>query len=185
MPAVISALVVAVGSVPIVWLSRRALLRPSSHGFFRFFAFESILALVVLNAPRWFARPFSAHQLVSWVFLIASVVLVVWGVVLLRRLGRPQPSPEGSPNLTFENTTNLVTAGVYRYIRHPLYASLLFLTWGALLKAVSVATLVLAVLATLALVATAKSEEVENIGRFGEAYRQYMAHTRLFIPFVL
>src|SRR5512136_1171325 len=155
MPAVISALLIVLGSVPIVWISRRSLLRPSSHGFFRFFAFEAILALVVLNAPRWFVRPFAAHQMVSWVFLIASVVLVVWGVVLLRRQGRPQPPPKGSTEFTFENTSNLVTTGIYRHIRHPLYSSLLFLAWGALLKAVSLPTFFLAVLATVALLATA------------------------------
>ena len=185
MSTMISALFIAVGSVPIIWLSRRSLLRPSSHGFFRFFAFEAILALVVLNAPQWFARPLAARQLVSWLFLIASLVLVVSGFVLLRRFGRPQPPPQDSPNFTFENTTNLVTAGVYRYIRHPLYASGLFGAWGALLKAVSGPTLLLAVLATLSLVATAKAEETENLAHFGPAYQDYIGRTRLFIPFVL
>jgi protein-S-isoprenylcysteine O-methyltransferase Ste14 len=181
----IAALWFALGSVLIVWWSRRSLRRPSSHGFYRFFAFEAILALVVLNAPHWFVHPLAARQLVSWLSLIASVVLVVWGALLLRRLGGPRPVPQASPVFAWENTTTLVTAGIYGYIRHPLYASLWFLALGALLKGVSPVTLLLAVIATVALAATAKAEEVENLARFGQAYRDYVERTHRFIPFVL
>jgi protein-S-isoprenylcysteine O-methyltransferase Ste14 len=181
----ISVALIVLGSIPIIWVSRRSLLRPSSHGFFRFFAFEAILVLIVLNAPKWFVLPFVVRQLVSWVLLCASAVIAVSGFVLLRRLGQPRPVADDSPLFAIENTSKLVTSGIYRYIRHPLYASLLFLAWGAFLKAVSPPTVVLVALASVALVATAKAEEAENVVRFGPAYRDYMARTRLFIPFVL
>jgi len=173
------------GSVPIVWLSRRSLLRPASHGFYRFFAFEALLALVVLNAPLWFVHPFVPRQLVSWVLLLASVVVVLWAVVLLHRRGKSRPAAEGSPVFAWENTQSLVTTGIYRYIRHPMYLSLLLLTWGVLLKSVSAGTLVLAGVATLALAAAARAEEAENVARFGQDYRDYMKRTRRFVPFVL
>jgi protein-S-isoprenylcysteine O-methyltransferase Ste14 len=181
----ISAVAVALGSLPIVWISRRSFLHPTSHGFSRFFAFEAILALVVLNASHWFVHPLSAQQLVSWLLLVVSVVLVVWGVVLLRRFGGSRPTGNGSHVFAWENTGRLVTTGIYRYIRHPMYSSLLFLAWGALLKSVSISTLVLTGVATLALGATAKAEEAENVARFGEEYRDYMKRTRRFVPFVL
>ena len=179
------ALVFVAGSVPIVWLSRRSLIHPSSHGFPRFWAFEAILGLVVLNAPYWFAQPLGAQQLASWFLLFVSIFLVVWGVVLLRRAGSSRAATEESDLFGWENTERLVTTGVYRYIRHPMYSSLLFLAWGTLLKSVSIGTFVLAVLATLALVATAKAEEAENVARFGQEYRDYMKNTRRFVPFVL
>lgn len=181
----IRAMVVALGSVPILWFSRRSLLRPSSHGFSRFFAFEAILALVVVNAPRWFAEPLRTQQVVSWLILTVSAVFLVWGVVLLRRFGRSRPRTEGAPEFQWENTTNVVTTGIYRYIRHPMYSSLLFLTWGALLKSVSTGTFALAVIATVALAATARVEESENLARFGDEYREYMKRTRRFVPFVV
>lgn len=181
----IPAIAFVLGSVPVVWLSRRSLLRPASHGFPRFFAFEAILALVVLNARYWFVRPFGARQLVSWSLLFVSGVLVVWGVVLLRRLGEARPTPEGDSRFEWENTARIVTSGVYGCVRHPMYASLLFLAWGAFLKSVSVTTLALAVIATVALTATAKVEEAENLERFGEAYRAYMKRTYRFVPFVI
>ena len=176
--------VFAIGSIPIVWLSRRSLLRPTTHGFSRFFAFEAIFALIVLNAPHWFEHAFGAQQLVSWFLLVVSIVLVVWGVILLRRFGRSRPTAVGSPEFEWENTEALVTTGIYRYIRHPMYSALLFLAWGALLKSVSIITLVLAGVATLAVAATAKAEEVENVARFGNVYRGYMKRTRRFVPFV-
>jgi len=181
----ISTVVFVAGSMAIVWLSRRSLLHPSSHGFSRFFAFEAILALGVLNAPHWFVHPFGARQLLSWLLLVVSIVLVVSGVVLLRRFGRSRPTTEEAPVFEWENTESLVTTGVFRYVRHPMYSSLLFLTWGALLKSMSITTLVLASVATLALAATAKVEEGENVARFGQEYRDYMKRTRRFVPFVL
>jgi len=142
------------------------------------------LALIVLNAPHWFIHPLGVLQLVSWSLLVVSGVLVVWGVVLLSCFGRSRPTLEGSTLFEWENTGNLVMAGIYRYIRHPMYSSLLFLAWGALLKSVSLGTLVLAGGAMLALTATAKVEEAENVARFGQEYRDYMKQTRRFIPFV-
>lgn len=180
-----SIVVFAIGSISIIWLSRWSLLHPTSHGFSRFFAFEAILALIVLNAPHWIENAFGAQQLLSWLLLFVSIVLVLWGVVLLRRLGRSRPTTEGSPVFEWENTESLVSTGIYRYIRHPMYSSLLFLAWGALLKSVSIITLVLAIVATVAIAATAKAEEAENVAQFGQEYRDYMKRTRRFVPFVL
>ena len=183
--AVLRLIVFVIGSFVIIWVSRRSLCRPRSHGFPRLFAFEAILALIIINSPHWFVSPLSTTQLVSWLFLALSILLVVWGFALLRRLGEfVLPSGE-SPIDEWESTRILVTNGIYRYIRHPMYSSLLFLAWGAFLKSVTTSTFVLTCLATLALYVTAKFEEAENLARFGDEYRQYMRQTRLFVPFFM
>ena len=171
-------------SVSIIWVSRRSLLHPRAHGFSRFFAFEAILTLIFLNVPYWFRRPFEFLQIISWLCLIASAVFVVMGFALLHRLGGFRPASEASPNYEWEKTEHLVTSGIYRYIRHPMYSSLLFLAWGAALKSVTLVTLTLAVVACVALFATAKTEEAEDLARFGEEYRAYMRSTRRFVPFL-
>ncbi len=179
MTPVLSAVLIAAGSIPVLWISRRCLLRPSSYGFYRFFAAESTLALIVLNAPSWFAHPFAVRQVASWMLLLISVLTVTSASRTLRRLGRPvSRDPSGF------TTLNLVTTGPYRYIRHPLYASLLFLAWGTFLKSVTPSTSALVGIATVALVATAKAEEAATLRQFGEPYRVYMARTRLFVPFL-
>jgi len=176
--------VFALISIPILWVSRRSLGHPAFHGFFRFFAFEAILALILLNAPGWFAEPFGVRQLASWFLLSLSLLFVVWGFALLRRLGGFSPATEASPSFDWESTGSLVTTGIYRYIRHPMYSSLLFLTWGAVLKSMTMVSALLGVAASLALTATAKSEENENLARFGEQYREYMTRTHRFVPFL-
>jgi protein-S-isoprenylcysteine O-methyltransferase Ste14 len=83
-----------------------------------------------------------------------------------------------------EKTTELVTTGVYRYIRHPFYSSLLFLGWGILFKKLSWIGVLLAVLTTIFLIITARKEEIENIQFFGANYQEYMKRTKMFVPFL-
>jgi protein-S-isoprenylcysteine O-methyltransferase Ste14 len=85
----------------------------------------------------------------------------------------------------FEKTAELVTSGIFRYIRHPMYSSLLLLAWGVFFKAPSWPGVVLTAAATGCLVVTAKVEERENVRYFGLSYASYMRKTKMFIPFVL
>jgi protein-S-isoprenylcysteine O-methyltransferase Ste14 len=176
--------VFVVGSAIIVYVSRASLLAPRSHGFYRFFAWETILALTVLNLDHWFDNPFAWHQLVSWFLLIVSLFPVIHGVRRLKQMGEQNAQRDDAPMLEFEKTTTIVTAGAYRYIRHPLYSSLLFLAWGVAFKVPSWLNGLLAVVVTLFLVATAKAEEVEDIRFFGAPYQEYMKKTKMFIPFL-
>jgi protein-S-isoprenylcysteine O-methyltransferase Ste14 len=167
----------AIVSTGIVWLSWPSLHDRHSHGFFRTFAFECILALVLLNVDHWFHDPYSTPQIVSWALLLASLFLAVQGFYLLRRIGRPRGK--------IEDTTTLVTVGAYRTIRHPLYSSLLLGGWGAFFKDPSLPGFALALATTAFLIATARVEEKENIDRFGSDYADYMETTWMFIPFLL
>ena len=169
----------------IVLLSWRPLRDLRSHGFYRFFAFELLSALILLNVPVWFRDPLSARQLVSWFLGAVSIGLAIEGFRLLRAIGRPAPTAAQSANLPFENTTTLVTVGAYRLIRHPLYASLLALVWCAYLKnPFAIGGIALAPVASGFLVATAVAEERENLASFGAPYAVYMKHTRRFVPFL-
>jgi protein-S-isoprenylcysteine O-methyltransferase Ste14 len=151
--------------------------RRHRHRFYRFGAFECVLALVLLNAGRWFVDPFSGLQLLSWPLLAGSFALAAHAVALLHSAA--------PPGADIEETTSLVTRGAYRYIRHPLYCSLLLLGLGAFLKAPSLpGLLLLALLAAFAFV-TAHVEEPHNLERFGQAYRDYRLRTKMFIPFLV
>ena len=169
----------------IIRLSWRPLKDRRSHGFYRFFAFELLSGLVLLNVPVWFHDPLSARQLVSWALGAASIGLAIEGFRLLRLVGRPSPASSQGTNLDFENTTTLVTTGVYGFIRHPMYASLLALVWCAQLKnPLAISSVVLAVSASGFLIATSVAEERENLVRFGAAYAAYRERTRRFVPFM-
>ncbi|WP_213955708.1 MULTISPECIES: isoprenylcysteine carboxylmethyltransferase family protein [unclassified Variovorax] len=173
------------GSAALLHVSRGALRRPGSHGFYRFFAWECILLLVLLNLPVWGDDPLAPHQLLSWLLLVASAWLPLHAVRLLKRVGRPTEDRQDDALLGFEKTSALVTSGAFRYIRHPMYAALIFLAWGAFLKQFSWVGLALVLAATVLLFITALRDEKECLQHFGEAYRAYMRGTRRFIPFVL
>ena len=162
-------------SIALVAVSREALRDPQVHGFYRFFAFESVLVVVLLNAPVWF-HALSPRQILSWVLLLGSAILPAHGFYLLHTVGAPRGG--------VENTTTLVTSGVYRYIRHPLYCSLLLGIWGAFLKRPSQLAGAVAVAGSLVTVATAKVEERENLKKFGADYQTYRSRTKMFVPFV-
>ncbi|HYP85102.1 methyltransferase family protein [Variovorax sp.] len=172
----------AVATLFFLWVSRHALRNPRAHGFFRFFAWECIAALVVLNAPRWEAEPFSPRQLVSWLLLFLSPWLAWLGVHALKARGQPDARRADAELLAFERTTRLVTQGVFRHIRHPMYAALLALAWGAYLKDVSPASTALVALCSLMLLLTAQRDEAECLAHFGPDYAQYMQRSKRFIP---
>ena len=174
----------AAATAVLLYVSRASLRRPGSHGFYRFFVFEAILALTLLNLDRWFEEPFSLHQIISWVCLVLGLFLAIHGFWLLRIVGEPDSRREDSSLFSFEKTTTLVKVGAYKYIRHPLYSSLLLLAWGVFFKSPSFVGGDLAVVATAFLIATAAAEEAENIRHFGPSYREYIRQTKRFIPFV-
>jgi protein-S-isoprenylcysteine O-methyltransferase Ste14 len=170
---------VSVGLLALSWNSLRV---PHSHGFYRFFAWEAILALILTNSHAWFSDPLSGLQIVSWVLLVLSLVVLGLGLHMIHMAGARDDQRRDSTLFGFEKTTTLVTAGIYGYIRHPLYGSLLFLSWGALLKEVTWFSACLGAVATLCLVATARADEAECVRYFGTAYEVYKARTKMFVP---
>ncbi len=161
-------------SVGIALFTRYSLRNGHRHGLHRFFAFECILVLTIFVRPKWFQDPFSVTQIGSWILLLSSLALALHALFLYFTTARPGGY--------FENAQTMVARGAYKYIRHPMYASLLLLTWGIFCKDFALHTTLLTVVASLFLFATAKVEESENIHRFGEEYSLYMKRTRMFIP---
>jgi protein-S-isoprenylcysteine O-methyltransferase Ste14 len=167
-----------------VIVSRKSLLSPTTHGFTRFLAWEVLLGQFLLNADSWFRDPLAWHQIISWFLLVISIILVFFGVKLLREIGEPDEERDDPSLLGMEKTSRLVTSGLYGYIRHPLYSSLLFLGWGMFFKSPSWLDAGLVLLTTLFLALTARAEEGENIEYFGEPYALYMRRTKMFVPFI-
>ena len=174
-----------IGAIVIVAISWKSLLKPGSHGFYRFFAWECILGLFLLNVKFWFYKPFSWNQIIAWFLLVVSLIPLAFGVHSLRTRGKPIEKRAGDSSLlAFEKTTELVTSGIYHYIRHPLYSSLFLLTWGIFFKSPSPLGIFLAALSTLFLILTAKADEDECTQFFGTKYIEYMNHTKMFVPYI-
>ena len=172
-------------SIAILRLSWHSLHSLRAHGFYRFFAFELLAGLIAVNLSAWFRDPWSARQIASYAFGIISIALAVVGFRLLATEGKASRKSTPGTNLAFENTTQLITSGAYRFIRHPLYASLLALVVCVWLKAPSsTVNIAMALGSAVFLLATAIVEEKENLARFGAKYAEYMKYTHRFVPFL-
>jgi protein-S-isoprenylcysteine O-methyltransferase Ste14 len=169
-------------SIPLLILSWRTIFDYKSHGFYRFFSWECIVLLLANNYSYWFTNPFSARQVCSWILLLLSIYPVVAGAVLLKKAGRQEKINSRETLFKFERTTSLVETGIYSYIRHPLYSSLLLLTWGILLKNPVADMIAIAVLSSVFLYLTAVFDEKECIAFFGNKYIEYMKRSKMFIP---
>ncbi len=156
-----------------------------AHGFYRFFVFEGVITLSVINGAMGPAFSPVILQVVSQILKIASIVFVVAGFFWLRHFGGYAERTGFPENKNFENTAVLVTTGIYRYIRHPMYGSLLLISWGTYLGYPTLPGTPIILIATTAMFMTAKVEEKENVAYFGEEYVEYMKRTKRFLPFIL
>jgi len=180
-----SLVVFGILSIPVVLVSWRTLFKPQSHGFYRFFSWECIIWLLVSNYKSWFDDPFGVRQIFSWILLFLSAYLVIAAVIMLKRKGKPLKSRNDEALYSFEKTSELIETGIFKYIRHPMYASLIGLSWGIFLKNPTIVLFIVAFSSTIFLYLTALTDEKECLDFFGDRYRDYMKRTKRFVPFVI
>ena len=183
--AIVQSVIFILGTIAVVLISRKSLRSLNYHGFYRFFVFEFTLILVVLNFPHWFENPFSFEQIISWILLMVSGLLLIQSIYFFQKYGGSKGRRDKTGNLEFENTSSLIQEGIYKYIRHPMYGSLLFLALGAMFKYINVITVLLAILISIFVFFTARVEEKENTKFFGSGYEDYMKITKMFVPFII
>ncbi len=173
----IAIIILVTGTITLIWFTWWVSLKGKRfHGIFRFFAFESILVLILLNYPIWFKDPFSLHQIISWILLILSILVAAVGFQTLYSKGKPTDQ--------MENTSVLITTGVYKYIRHPMYLSLMLVGFGVMAKDCGYLQWIIAAINFIALILTARVEEKEMLAKFSDNYETYMKKTKMFIPFI-
>jgi protein-S-isoprenylcysteine O-methyltransferase Ste14 len=134
--------------------------------------------LAFLIDPTWMAWasvPFPAW--LRWVGLglcIAFAILLVW---TFRTLGK---------NLTDTVVTRrehtLVTAGPYRWVRHPFYDCVAIAAIATGLMTANWFVLITTSLIFFLLAVRTRIEEEKLIERFGDEYRRYMERTGAFFP---
>lgn len=164
-------------TIVIVLKFRKELFAFQRHGPYMFVATEGLLLLFIFNGEFMFQHPFETRQFVSWVLMLISLGLAILGFYALKRYGEAVAD--------WEDTTRVVHEGVFRYIRHPLYASLMLLAGGMLLKDLSLEA-ISAFLATFGfLLAASLVEEKENLAKFGDAYREYALRTKRYVPLIV
>jgi protein-S-isoprenylcysteine O-methyltransferase Ste14 len=130
--------------------------------------------------PNVFATPaFLAESGVRIGFLIVGLGLIAFSLGVLLIVVRKRKTVGG------ENVKEgLLTSGIYRYARHPIYAGIVGISLGIALAFGTWDGLLMIPVILLLNMAEALNEESYDIGvRFPDEYREYRKRTRMFGPF--
>jgi protein-S-isoprenylcysteine O-methyltransferase Ste14 len=138
---------------------------------------QLLLATILLGAPlERLVTPGAVEGRAVGVLLFGA------GVVLYRLAGRDMGEAL-SPFTEPRQGAALVTRGIYRYLRHPMYLSQGLVAFGAPLTLGSRRTLALSTLAALVLFVRVLREE-EALARTFPEYSRYAARTKRIVPFL-
>lgn len=121
-------------------------------------------------------REVLARSAVAALVQIAAVVLMI-----AARIAFGARSFHAAANPT---EGGLVTRGPYRWLRHPIYAAILFFVWAAALDHHSWQSIAAALIITAGAILRMMAEEALLIEKYPE-YAAYRARTARVIPFVL
>lgn len=113
---------------------------------------------------------------VSVVVQIGAVGLMIWARVTF---GKRSFHLSGDPT-----EGKLVTSGPYRYLRHPIYAAVLYFLWAGVLTHLSLESVLIGLGGIAGVGMRVYVEERLLRERYPE-YKEYADHTKRFIPFLL
>jgi protein-S-isoprenylcysteine O-methyltransferase Ste14 len=147
----------------------------------RQFPLRGAAALAVFVLVRVFrGGSFAVHSpvlaAIGAVVFAVGLGLAVWARI---HLGRNWGMP-----MTQRAEPDLVTAGPYRFVRHPIYSGLLLGVIGTAL-ATDLLGMIIAVVLTAFFYYSASVEEKNLIAMFPTSYPAYRTATKMLIPFVL
>ncbi len=94
-------------------------------------------------------------------------------------LARRDVPPDIPPDIPHARLEPLVTRGVHRYVRHPLYTAMFLVFWG---RAFDEAALMTAAWGTLYLLIGTRFEERKLLDIYGADYARYSAAVPRFLP---
>jgi protein-S-isoprenylcysteine O-methyltransferase Ste14 len=139
----------------------------------------SLLALVALAACILFL--YLNHALlgagpVTIAIQVCAAALMIWA-----RITFGIRSFHGAANPT---TGGLVRTGPYKYLRHPIYAAILYFLWAGIAAHPSLLSVAVGLLATLMSAVRMGAEESLLVPTYPE-YREYARTTARVLPFLL
>lgn len=110
--------------------------------------------------------PGGLHRLVGTVLIVAAAGLAIPAMLAFRRAGTPVEP--------WKPADALVTGGIFRFMRNPMYVGLLLFVAGLALLLASDWTLVMTVMLAFVLhIGVVKREERYLEAKFGDVYRRY------------
>lgn len=116
------------------------------------------------------------HMVVGLILILSGYGLMFTSLFTLRK--------NYSSTLVIRRDHQLVTHGVYRYVRHPIYLGVLIVAAGFTVLAGSLRGFLIMALLLPILLIRIRLEERLLLTAFGEQYQRYQNRTRKLIPFL-
>ncbi len=120
--------------------------------------------------------PTSIIGLIADIFTLAGLLVTVWA---RRTLGR-----NWSPMVVVKEKHELVEAGPYRYVRHPMYSGFILLFLGPVVWINSLYGYAFLAVVLIGMRIKSLNEERLLTEQFPDAYPEYKQRTKALIPFV-
>jgi protein-S-isoprenylcysteine O-methyltransferase Ste14 len=166
------------------WAKKRFGVERFERTYRLFFNFVGVVTLipVLLLVAILPDQPFYSVSMPWRLFFLAGQVVAVF--ILAAALQKTDALDFAGVRQVVEKPTAppLVTTGMYRWMRHPLYTGSILFLW--LMPEVSQNFFALNVAFTLYFVIGAMFEERKLERFFGKAYADYKKRTPMFIPFI-
>lgn len=144
---------------------------------FAVLSFAPVLAIAALTKSRTLyivPFPWSGLMVLGEILAIIGLVIALSQTGIWEFIGLPQLGESAGPS-------RLNTSGLYRYVRHPLYAMGLVFIW--LFPHMTISILVINVSLTIYILIGALFEERKLRLVFGQEYIDYASVTPMIIPF--
>jgi len=124
-----------------------------------------------------FARAFPAYGILRWAAMGVAVASLLLTVRCWTRMGA-----DWRMDVSVSRPTNLITDGMFRRLRHPIYAlSMLLMACSALIVP-TIPMLAIAAVHVVLMNLKARNEERHLLHTHGEAYQRYLRRTGRFFP---
>lgn len=112
----------------------------------------------------------------SLILFIASAIIGVTAIINMK-ISNLNIMPE------LKDNHKLATNGIYKYIRHPMYTSVILLCLGFLLTEITTVNIIAMLILTIDLFLKSRLEEKLLEQRFNN-YKDYKNNTYRFLPFI-
>ncbi len=112
----------------------------------------------------------------SLILFIASAIIGVTAIINMK-ISNLNIMPE------LKDNHKLATNGIYKYIRHPMYTSVILLCLGFLLTEITTVNIITMLILTINLFLKSRLEEKLLEQRFNN-YKDYKNNTYRFLPFI-
>ena len=131
----------------------------------------SIIGLMVLLSKGFFS------SILGVAIFIVGAIVGLWALTH-NQLGNFNIQPK------LREGSKLITTGIYAWVRHPMYTSVIVMMLGFLVSTPTIVEILLWLILIIVLLLKAKREESLWL-EHDEMYEAYKKSTKLFIPYIL